>query len=123
MSLLDLEKMSVETATEKEAMSRAIKAITMLTTRVMTVDACIDIMRQRKPFSGLDRVFERMLMHVQALTDDCLKVYEFCIADNVIACQEYEKDEHNDEDDLDDPLAEQVDVAAEPEEDYSRKAE
>lgn len=121
MSLQDIKKISVENASENEAISHAIKAITMLATRVMTVDACIDIMRKREPFSGLDRVFERMQMYVQALSDDCLKVYEFCVADNVLACMESDIDDQNEDDIFDDPLPNQVNLAADPEEVYGHK--
>lgn len=98
MSVMDLEKMTVETASMKEAIPRSIKALTILLTRITTVDACIEIMRRRDPFSKIDRPFEIMQRLIGELTAECLRVYEFCVADNVLAIQDFDKEDTNPED-------------------------
>lgn len=118
ISIEDLQQMTVETASEKEALSRAVKAITILFTRIMTVDSCIGTMRTREPFSGLDKVFERILTNLHFIEEDCLRIFEFCVAENVIACQTNDKVDYNDEDDLHDPRSSDIDIAADAPEPY-----
>lgn len=112
MSDIDIQIMSAETA-GKEAISKAIEAITLLTTRVMTVDSCIDIMRRRVPFSKLDRAMDNMQRLCTELTAECMQVLEFCIADNVIAIQNNDKDE-----DPQEAIRSCVDIAADPPQEY-----
>lgn len=107
MSDLDFKMMSKETASRSEAVSKAIEAVTVLLTRIMTVDACIDIMRRRDPFAKIDRPMSNLSRLCAEMTAECLKVYEFCVADNVLAIQTSDKDESNPED-----LEDGVDVAA-----------
>ena len=108
ISKADLDALAVETASGKLAVSRSIQAVTMLITRVMTLDACIDLLRSRSPFSGMDRAMDNMRRLCTELTAQCLEVYECCVADNVIAIQE-------DAEQKTDPLH---DMAAEPPKPY-----
>ena len=109
MSIMDLEKMTVETASMKEAIPRSVKAVTILLTRIATIDACIDIMRRRDPFSKIDRPLEIMQRLLGELTAECLRVYEFCVADNVLAIQAFDKEDTNPEDpDYDDPETSEI---------------
>ena len=109
VSKSDIDRMAIETASDKEAISKSILAITMLITRVMTVDSCIDIMRRRDPFAKLDRAMDDMQRLCSELTAQCMMVYEFCIADNVLDLQ-----------DIDEHFSGDVDVAADMEESYGR---
>lgn len=117
MSNLDFRMMSTETASRKEAVSKAVEAITMLATRIVTVDACIGIMKKRAPFASLDRSMAKMSRLCEELTEECMKVYGFCITDNVLAMLDCDKDERNPEDDV----YNGVDLAADAPGDYGGK--
>lgn len=110
----DFNVLQREIATRNEAISKSIEAITILMTRIITVDACIDLLSNRAPFSSLDRAMDTMKRLCAELSAQCMEIYEFCVTDNVISIQ-YDGKSLAPQDD-------NVDMAADKEAPYGKNA-
>lgn len=111
ISRKDVDLMAMSMASIREAIPPSIQAITMIASRVAALDACVDLLRDRSPFAALGQVLDKIQKNIQEINKDCLKIYEFCIVENMLECQDKYSDGF-------DPLS--VDIAADPTEHYGK---
>lgn len=84
MSAEDLVVLACDTAHEDYVMPDYLKAVAILANKVAALDASVSLLRHREPFAPFDRLFTDMEGAIEQLTRDCMSLFEFATANNVL---------------------------------------